>query len=322
MITSFDVIQRQGEFDNEWQRQYTRVYQAECDAIDDEEPDIYAHPLCPVPNVTRAAWDNLAVCTKVNAVYRPKSRWIWDVNATFASVRDQPYVPGQNPLLDPASVTCDSEISMEDAYIDLDGQPTVNTAGDLVQVKIPVPRITFKIRKNVALVTGWLAQVSGVVNDTPVRLKGVLYPRGTLQLWSVHLGDVEEKNGIEYFVCDLVIKHKEDGWQYSYLNTGYNELRLHPKNRGASFDLVDPKNQKPIMVKERCLDGADGRSGDPVTTPVFLDQQGQRPRVVILSPKTGKYEFVIKDPLELSDIVVIKRRFVKYWDFNNKLPIK
>ncbi|MFK5283842.1 hypothetical protein ACI3PL_30125, partial [Lacticaseibacillus paracasei] len=80
------------------------------------------------------------------------------------------------------------EINLEERYQDLDNKPCINTAGDVVQVKIPIPRITFKIKKNVALVHGWLNQIAGVVNDAPVRLKGVLYPRGTLMLWHVNLG--------------------------------------------------------------------------------------------------------------------------------------
>lgn len=320
MILNASEWERSGDFDDNWRRTYKRTRVFECDSPNDLEPDIYSHPLCPVPGISRADWDNLAVCTKVNATYRKDSRYLWDLTSDWSTVRETPYVPGQNPLLDPADVTVDSEISMEERYIDLDNQPCINAAGDLVQVKIPIPRTTIKVKKNVALVNGWLSGVSGVVNDSVVRFKGVPYARGTLMLWHVHLGGVEVKNDIEHFVCDLTIKHKEEGWSTPYLNTGFNELRLHPQNLGPTPLILDPKTGQPAMTKQRCLDGPDGESGDPVTQPVFLDASGRRPRSTIIV--NGKAVTLIKDPLEASDIVIINRRFLKWYDFNNKLPIR
>lgn len=320
MILNFGEMERDGTFTEEWERTYKRTQLVECDAITDLEPDIYSHPRCPVPGVSRADWDNLAICRKVNATYRKNSRYLWDLTSEWSTVRTTPYVPGQNPLLDPADVTVDSEISMEERYIDLDNQPCINTAGDLVQVKIPIPRTTIKVKKNVALVNGWLSGVSGVVNDSVVRFKGVPYARGTLMLWHVHLGGVEVKNDIEHFVCDLTIKHKEEGWSTPYLNVGYNELRLHPQNTGPTTKLTDPTTGKALMTKQRCLDGSSGNDGDPVPQPVFLDANGQRPRVTI--NVNGVDQTFIKDPLEAKDIVIINRRFLKWYDFNNKLPIR
>lgn len=319
MITDWVWQGQSGDFSYEYERNYTRQALVTCDSVFDQEPDIYFHPECPAVGKSRPLWDPLAVCKKVKATYRKNSRWLWDLEAEYGTIRPTPYVPGQNPLQDPASVTVSSEISMEERYTDLDGLPCTNSAGDLVQVKIGIPRITFKIQKNVALVNGWLSQIAGVVNDSPVRLKGVLYPRGTLQVWSVNLGDVQQKNDIDFFVCDLTVKHRAEGWDTTYLNTGLNELRLHPLNQGPTTVLFD-KAGKPLMIKQKCLDGPDGNSGDPITHPVFLDKTGQRPRSTAVL--NNKPIVVIKDPLELKDIVVIKRRFLNWLDFNNRLPIR
>lgn len=320
MIVAFKLVGQSGSFNDEWRREYTELFEVHADSQLDKPPEIWSHPRCPVPGRTRAEFDNLAICTQADPVYRKRTRYIWDLTVKYSTVRTTPYVPGENPLDDPADVVVDSEISLEDRYSDLDGLPNTNEAGDLVPVKLPVCRVKFQIRKNVDIVNGWLSKVSGVVNDTPVRLKGESYPRGTLQVWSVRLGNVEFKNNYEFFVCDLVIKHKEEGWLTSYLNAGYNELVLHPQNRGQEPKLLYPGTNKPVMVKQRCLDGPDGMSGDPVTSPVMLDENGSRPRVK--TTLDGKELILIKNPLELSDIQMLKRRYVTYLDFNQYLPIR
>lgn len=320
MITNFKLIGESGSMDAEQVRTYTKVFQVTCDSIYDKVPEILSHPLCPVANETRLEEDNLATCTKVSPVYRKNTRYIWDTTAEFSTYRPNRTPPGKNPLQDPAIIIAESELSMEEQYTDLDNLPNLNAAGDLVLIKIPVCRMTFKVRKNVSVVNGWLNQVSGLVNSAPVRLKGVLYPRGTLQVWGVQLGDVETKSDIDFFVCDLVIKHKQEGWLTSYPNTGFNEMVLHPDNRGPEKKLLDPRTGKPIMVKQRCLDGPDGWTGDPVSSPVFLDENGQRPRVQTIFQ--GKQMALLKDPLELSDILFLKRRYVSFVDFNTVLPIR
>ena len=318
MIYSWSEMTRKGSETYEQERTYTRTYEAQSDSEFDGELEVYAHPLCPIPGKSFMASDPQAICTKRTATLRKKTRWVWDVDAEFGTIRPTTYVPDENPLLNPAEVTSDTEISMEDGYIDQDGLLTLNTAGDLVQIKIPVPRVTFTITKNVSIVNGWLQDIAGIVNSEPVRLKGVLYPRGTLMFWNCKLGKDEIKNGIPFFAAQVTIKHKKEGWNTSYLNMGFNELQKHPKNTGPQSKL-EGKDGKPIMVLRRALDGPDGLTGDPVTSPVFLDENGQRPRRE--EDDNGKKVMVIKSPLDVSDIIVINRRFVRYFDFN-KLPIK
>lgn len=323
MIYDWSEIERSGKKTNEGERNYTRVYQALSDSALDSEMEVWAHPKCPIPLVSFLPEDPLAICLSVDPKLRKRSQWTWDVTAQFGTVRPQAWVPGEDPTADPADVTSTTEVSMEEVYIDRDNLPTWNTAGDLVQVKVPVPRTTYKVVKNVSTVNAWIERISGIVNDGPCRLKGTLYPRGTLMLWHVELGKDDIRNNIPFFQAQLTIKHKQEGWETGYLNIGYNELRLPPDAEGdpSKAKTLDPKTKKAILRKQRCLDGPTGNTGEPVNSPVFLNEFGWRERVYVENELTHQYERRVKDPLDLSDILIIKRRFVDYYDFN-KLPLR
>lgn len=307
MITSFDLVKKGGNYDEEFNRTYYREYQAISDSENDEEPEVYTHPLCPVVR-TRTRFDNHATWTTVNAVLRPKSRYIWDVRCE-ASTKRTAVPPTENPLAQAADVRSTSKIVYEDGYIDFDGKPCVNAAGDLVVVKVPKLRIQFKVTKNVGLVNGWLSNLEAVVNSNTVRMKGVLYPRGTLCVTECTLGTDDIKNDVPFMVAELTIDHKAEGWEVQYLNVGLHELADHPDG------IINPKTNKVLKVKARCVD----EQGEPEPNVVFLDKFGVRPRVSLAV--NGVDTSFLKKPLEVKDIVVINRRFVNYIDFN-KLPIR
>lgn len=311
MITRFGLVSRSGDWNDQFVREYTRVYQIECDSVLDAEPEIYAHPDCPVL-WQPASFDQLAVCTGLTPVFRKNSRWTWDMTAKFSTQYD-PAPESDNPLTKPAEVVAVSDVVTEDSYVDLDGRLSVNAAGSLLLTKVRKLRTVFKIKKNVAAVNAWLGKVASVVNSAPVRLKGLIYPRGTLLLDGVELGADDVRNRIAFMPVTMNIRHRDEGWETTLLNVGLEELTDHPF-------LTDPKTQKPVKVRKRCLDGPNGDTGDPVTEPVFLDTDGVRPRVT-LTDSNGVEFSVLKQPLELSDIVTIQRRFVTYFDFN-KLPIR
>ena len=301
---------RRGSFDDQWKREYTRDYIAISDSAFDQEPEIWQHPLCPVPGETVADWDPLAKCISVEPVWRPKTKYHWDVPVKFSSVQFT-QTKSQNPLDDPAEIEVDTELVVEERYQDRNGKPTCNTAGDLVKVMVDIPRTTIIVTKNVALKNAWITKIAGIVNSNSIRINGIPYEPETLKVTKARLGKIEYRNDVAFFIARVEIRHKEEGWASVSLNQGFYELIPDPYGR-----VVDEAGL-PALVRWRCLTG--GIEGEPETSPVFLDENGRRPEMVVY--ENGIPKCRPKTILDPEDIVLNKYDMLKLYDFN-LLPLR
>lgn len=297
---------RSGELNESWERGYDRDYIAVTNSVEDTEADIWQHPNCPVLNKA-PVWDNLAKCDKLSAKLRKKTgngKWRWDVKAHFASVQfEEP--KSVNPLDDPAEIEIDTELVQEERYFDRNGNPTINTAGDLIKVMVEIPRSDIQITKNIAIYNAWIKNIAGVVNSSMVRIKGVPWERGTLKITKVHVGKTEYRNNKAFMVAKVSMRHKEEGWATSALNVGYYELIPDPTGQ------VRDKFGKPALVRWRCL--TSGLYGEPESQPVFLDAKGRRPTMKVV--QSGIEKEVPKYPLDPEDVIVLNFDMLTYFDF-------
>lgn len=302
---------RSGSINSSWEREYSRRYLAVSNSVDDHEAEVFQHPACPVLNKA-PPWDNLSQCNKLEAKLRPKSgngKWRWEVSAGFSSVQlEAP--KSDNPLDDPAKIEISTELVSEEGYLDVDGNPMMNTAGTLIKSPVEIPRSDIQISKNISIYSGWLKNIAGIVNNSPVRIKGILWETGTLKVVSVHIGDTEYRNKTAFMVAKVTMRHKAEGWETTTLNMGYYELRPDPTGR-----IIDKSGQVGL-VRHRCL--TMGTEGEPENQPVFLDKNGKRPTVVIV--ENGIRKEIPKCPLEPKDIVVLRFKRFRPFDFK-RLPL-
>ena len=301
---------RSGEINSDWERGYDRTYIAVTNSADDHEPEIWQHPDCPVLN-RAPKWDNLSKCDKLSAKLkksRPGRYW-WEVTAHFSSVQFGEAAE-ENPLNDPAEVEIESDLVTEERYFDRKGNPTTNTAGDLIKVQVEIPRNEIQVTKNISVYSAWIKQIEGMVNSAPVRIKGILWETGTLKVSKVHIGKDQFRNKIGFMVCKVSIKHKAEGWDSTALNVGYYELRPDPT--GTAKD----KKGNPALIRWRCLTA--GLYGEPESQPVFLDAKGRRPTMKVT--QNGIEKEMPKYPLDPKDIIVLKFGMIEEIDFR-KLPL-
>lgn len=307
IIRFFEVTgSRSGSINDSFEREYDRKYIAESNSIHDDEPEIYAHRDC--PRLWKPApFDNLSKCDKLQAKLRPKTgngRWRWDVTAHFSSIQfsDQ---KRDDPTEDPAETEIDTELCSEESYFDADGKPFLNTAGDLIKTTIEIPRAEIQVQKNIPLGLSWLIEIEGCVNNSPVRIHGVLWDTGTLKVTKVKIGKVEWRNKIPFMVCRVTIRHRREGWETTALNVGYYELRADPTGK------IKDKSGRPAIVRWRCLTG--GIEGEPESQPVFLNKEGRRPQMHVF--ENGIPKLRPKCPLDPKDIIVLKQQKLRLVDF-------
>lgn len=313
MIVAFYELDasRGGSFDEEFVREYDRHYIAVSDSRLDAEPEIWAHPKCPVPRSTTGSWDNLARCVAVDAKFRKGTRYRWDVTAKFSSAQNAP-AKTENPLDEPAKIEFNSELITVERYTDRQGRPIVNRAGSLIKTKIEIPQVVISIQKNIAVFNSWITDINGIINNSPVRIRGKLFPTGNLKVTKVQIGDIEYKNDIPYMVAKLEMRVDNDGWIVPVLNQGYYEL---------IEDQKKTKNGSRVMIPVRCRTGVygpNGCDGEPEAEPVFLDDKGQRPSEYFLENNVRKKR--PKTILDPSDIVLLKFDVHTLYDFK-RLPL-
>ena len=305
-IVSFRTVEREGKLEADFTGEFTRVYRVKCDSEYDEEIDVLQHPDCPV--LGRPPAFNPYVFTKsVHAKYKARTNWHWFVTATFSTDRpqDQPLDP--DPTKQPAEISIKTRLERVERYTDLNGDPILNTAGDLIKKAIDIPRETIHVAAKIGPLQGWIKELEGVVNDSPIRFKGQLYDRGTVKLMSAEIGKTNYGR-YPYDECQLEFEYHSEGWFAPVLNMGFYELIDDPKGRRYP-------NGNICQVKVRCLTDA----GEPETELCFLDINGRRPRTFATNA-AGKAVEVIKRVLTLSDLVLIPVKDLRYYDFK-KLPI-
>lgn len=303
-VTDFIMWERGGSISEGFSRNYTRQFKALCNSPDDTETEIFQHPDCPVLGQP-PRWDPQVFCVGLSAKWVRGTQWNWMVDAEFSSERSEDEAPNENPLLIPAKVSITSKLERVERYLDLDGRPITNTAGDLIKYPIDIPREVIRIQKNIGPFQAWIKDIEGVINASPVRCKGQPYDRGTLKVVSVNIGETNYARGYAWDECQIELEHRGEGWDAPVLNMGFYEWVDDPRG------YLD-KNGKIAQVKVRCLNDL----GEPETDQCFLDALGRRPREPGFLPISNIPAMVIKKILDPEDIVQIPVKGIRYFEFS------
>lgn len=194
------------------------------------------------------------------------------------------------PLSEPPKISLKSATIQIPVLFDRNGDPIVNTAGDLVTgLKRPLSVWVINISMNVASVPRWIGSYGDAVNNSSVRLRGIDFPKRTLKLVDINIPTEEfhQDSGEEYIPMEIEIHYREDTWVEKYPNKGLYELI---EESDGAFGDSETITEKKIRITNK--------DGTPVSQPQFLNEDGRRPFTV-----DDDGNEVIKERLDPEDIV-------------------
>lgn len=189
-----------------------------------------------------------------------------DVTVTYSSEVDvdedkQRDNFNEDPLQRPAVVTLSSEREMRAVNLDVEGTPLQTTAGEPLTRERRFTLWRLNVKKNIATWPRWLLDYPNAINQDPVRIKGVTWPKHTLILDDVELGEESEENGVSFVTLSMKILYRQETWKDEFLNFG-------------RYELVDEKNAAGEVVpvlKEILV----GTPAAPVKKPIPIDENGR-----------------------------------------------
>lgn len=191
----------------------------------------------------------------------------FDLAVTYTRIRLQDR--NANPLAKPAVITGRSQQRNSLAVRDFHGNVTFNTAGVAfgareVQRSLIIMSVAKKLKPKPW--PGWLLSMRDVVNQSSVKIKGITWPKRTLRMDNIFIGDDDEENDTPFILVTFDITFDPKGWRTVLLNEGVLELR--------EFVGVDLTSLKEITMHEH-VKIIDGTPRQPIKDPVFLDKDGK-----------------------------------------------
>lgn len=225
-----------------------------------------------------------------------------------------------SPLEEPARITVDTMDVTLPVFEDWEEQPLVYTNGMPIVDEDTFSFLVFNIRKKIdTSYPDWLLSYPQAVNADTVRFKSLPLEPRTLKVAKLTIGDEEEQEAtnpeedpIPYCELSMQIIHNPMTWDRFYLNRGIEEIswRRDDKNK-LIFEVV------PVL----------NHSGQPISEPVFLDNEGRRPRVdhnnkicMLQREIEEKLVTTVKQPLDKEDIVILRKQLRRPLPFS-VLPI-
>lgn len=226
------------------------------------------------------------------------SRLKWEIEAEYT-----PYKGGQidpNPLQREAKITFETSLVEQPTLFDFEGRPITTTAGEFIEgIVQQVPLVDYTVVKNLGSDPDWLQTHLGAINDAPVKLRGLTWPRYTLILAAVSGGEIVTENRTKYSEYSLKILADPRTWLIDVWNRGTVELVQidHPSLIG-----------KKIWVQRKIIIGR-GETRGPVEEPYPLDKNGRAIRGhlnpgenVIQPAELVKLRFQVQPPKPFSKL--------------------
>lgn len=226
----------------------------------------------------------------------------WKLELEFTPYKGKQLDP--DPIARPADITLNTSLVEEPTYEDGKGNPTVNTAGQLINGIIRhVPLIEYTVKKNLATDPAWLQTHLGTVNQDVVTLRGRKWEPKTLMLMAASGGSYTTEYRTTFTEFTLTLMADARTWSQEVWNRGtvylvetYQVIRGVPRSVWA---------QKKILQ---------GSPPAPVDEPVFLDIDGQ-PILDHLKQTEGQN-------VDVSRVIKLNFLTQKEKTFSGVLPLK
>ncbi|MAT16800.1 MAG: hypothetical protein CMJ46_16195 [Planctomyces sp.] len=229
-------------------------------------------------------------------------------------------VEEDDPTLEPAEIEWTTNEIMMPILRDQEGRPLLNTAGDILEYYEPVSYWVLSVKKKVAAVPRWVRDYDNAINDGAITIDGQRFGKHELQLKKLKIGGYQESStGVLYREMSFELHQNPNTWITQIWNRGLFEL-VRTRVPATSVGLENPVPDAPVPTVEvikrvRIVDD----EGNPITTPTFLDRNGQRPR--IYEERDGQQiEVGVKTELDPTDFVSLEFETKKVRPFN-RLPL-
>lgn len=198
-----------------------------------------------------------------------------------------------SPLDKPAVITARSEKRTILTVLDADGNPILNTAGDILGAhEVQHSYIVISVVKNMPVDPwpAWVLKYRDVVNLSQMQFKGLTWPKQTLKLDSVSIGDEQTENDIQFVQVTFDLSYRREGWRLILLNQGKYEVGEPKETVDAQGNTVTTTAHKEIHV---------GTPLKATSDPVFLDENGRAYR-------TDDINKTVRRKLDLDEIIKIE----------------
>lgn len=231
---------------------------------------------------------------------KPKhvSRLVWELEAEYTLIKG-----GQvdsNPLSRPADISFDTSLIEVPTFFDSSDKPIVTSAGEFIPgVVQKIPTVDYSITKNLPADPAWLLTHIGGINASPMRIRGVSWPRKTLLLGAVSAGAFVTEERATYTEYKLKLLGNPLTWTNELWNVGTIELTQVQRHINGRIRTIWV--QKPILR---------GTPPAPVDDPVPLDRFGKA-IVDYLDPgsgdviKTGTLNKLYYDTQRIVDLSIL-----------------
>ncbi len=256
-------------------REYTRIFRVVTDDPSHRMHEILWDHRIPQIFADKYPDDPEAICVKTTASRVDATRLVWIVNADYTT-----WHPGdENPLARPAKIVFKSQQYTKPVLTDIEDRPIVNVLGDAIPgVEIDDTRWVIEITKNVSpRLPRWILTYNNAINDGPVRIAGLEFPKYTLKLQELQIPFDIKRGGpdgdIEYIEISFSLHYRRETWLVDVANQGFHHHRVvlrRPQsnwtgNQTATAGTLLSVNKEPILL------------GDPpskTSEPQWLDENG------------------------------------------------
>ncbi len=189
----------------------------------------------------------------------------WKVTADYSSAREL----NNDPTLDPAFITWDSEQFQKPAEEDKDGNGVCNSAGQLFDPPSMMDdsRRVVTVQKNLTAVPSWILDYQDAVNNDAFTVDGVSIAIGKAKMQRVAVGAEDIRNGTTFRPVTFTLHLRRDGWAIRPMDVGFFNKQSGDTTKRESSPL-DDGTESPVPV---FLDGSGGILANPSTSnAVFL----------------------------------------------------
>lgn len=243
-------------------RTYTRTFKLFTSSKSEDAYSVGSNASLPTIGATHPS-DALAWCVSLSVDCT--DGWTgWVVSAEYSAEREL----NNDPTLDPAVITWDSEQFQRPAINDYSGNAIVNSAGDPFDPPnmMDDSRRVVTVSKNLAVVPVWILTYQDAVNSDSFVVDNVTIGIGLAKIQRVAVGEQQERNGTAFRTVNFTIHLQKDGWLLEPLDAGFREIeygvgRVNIVNEG---DGLQPSAPVP-------LDGAGVHIAEPtLSNCIFL----------------------------------------------------
>lgn len=244
-----------------------RRWRVHTTANTDDQYTIYANTSGIIPRGFEPHPNNLILtCRSVTITEDDDKKNWWIAEAKYSaapvgeSERQEEEI--ENPLARPAKIRWTTAAYQRAIYKDRDGNGIMNSAGDYFDpvVEIDESRWVATVSKNVSSVPSWLIDYTDAVNSDSFSIGGLTVEVEKAKLSQIDISELQNENGVDFYVLTYAIEFKKDGWKVVLLDQG-----LRKKVSGVQKDITvadDDGNESKISSPVP-LNGSGGVLSDP-----------------------------------------------------------